>query len=135
MRKQEITMKKLEDKIINRIYKIETRKTIEKIISEASLIILIVLSSLFIFSVIVEILNEQSSFDLFDFLRDDFETIRSFFVNNLLLFVQELPLPLIYVFFGLLLILIWLVYISFKNYNIVKNKLVSLYKFWVKKLW
>jgi len=128
-------MKKLEDKIINRIYKIETRKTIEKIISEASLIILIVLSSLFIFSVIVEILNEQSSFDLFDFLRDDFETIRSFFVNNLLLFVQELPLPLIYVFFGLLLILIWLVYISFKNYNIVKNKLVSLYKFWVKKLW
>ena len=97
-------MKKLEDKIINRIYKIETRKTIEKIISEASLIILIVLSSLFIFSVIVEILNEQSSFDLFDFLRDDFETIRSFFVNNLLLFVQELPLPLIYVFFGLLLI-------------------------------
>jgi len=135
LRKQEITMKKLEDKIINRIYKIETRKTIEKIISEASLIILIVLSSLFIFSVIVEILNEQSSFDLFDFLRDDFETIRSFFVNNLLLFVQELPLPLIYVFFGLLLILIWLVYISFKNYNIVKNKLVSLYKFWVKKLW
>ena len=128
-------MKKLEDKIINRIYKIETRKTIEKIISEASLIILIVLSSLFIFSVIVEILNEQSSFDLFDFLRDDFETIRSFFVNNLLLFVQELPLPLIYVFFGLLLILIWLVYISFKNYNIVKNKLVSLYKFWIKKLW
>ena len=135
MRKQEITMKKLEDKIINRIYKIETRKTIEKIISEASLIILIVLSSLFIFSVIVEILNEQSSFDLFDFLRDDFETIRSFFVNNLLLFVQELPLPLIYIFFGLLLILIWLIYISFKNYNIVKNKLVSLYKFWVKKLW
>ena len=128
-------MKKLEAKIINRIYKIETRKTIEEVISGGSLIILIVLSSIFIFSVIVEILNEQSSFDLFDFLRDDFETIRSFFVNNLLLFVQELPLPLIYVFFGLLLILIWLVYISFKNYNIVKNKLVSLYKFWVKKLW
>ena len=128
-------MKKLEAKIINRIYKIETRKTIEKIISEVSLIILISLSSIFIFSVIVDILNEQSSFDLFDFLRDDFETIRSFFVNNLLLFVQELPLPLIYVFFGLLLILIWLVYISFKNYNIVKNKLVSLYKFWIKKLW
>src|SRR3989339_2522 len=128
-------MEKLEEKIIKKIYRIETEKTVGQIISEAVLIILIALSSIFIFSVIVEILNEQASFDLFDFLRDDFETIRSFFVNNLLLFVQELPLPLIYIFFGLLLILIWLVYISFKNYNIVKNKLVSLYKFWVKKLW
>src|SRR3989339_1303111 len=128
-------MKKLEEKIIKKIYRIETKKTVGQIINEAVLIIIMTLASMFMFSVIVEILNEQTSFDLFDFLRDDFETIRSYFVNNLLLFVQELPLPLIYIFFGLLLILIWLVYISFKNYNIVKNKLVSLYKFWVKKLW
>ena len=132
MRKQEITMKKLEDKIINRIYKIETRKTIEKIISGGSLIILIVLSSIFIFSVIVEILNEQSSFDLFDFLRDDFEIIKEYFVNNSLLFIQELPLPLTYILIGLLLLLIWLSYILTRNFNKIKNKLVAIYKFWFK---
>jgi len=125
-------MKKLEDRIIKKIYRIETEKTIGQIISEAALIILIVLSSMFIFSVIVEILNEQASFDLFDFLRDDFETIRDNFFNNSLLFIQELPLPLIYILIGLLLLLIWLLFILAKNSNKIKNKLVSIYKFWLK---
>lgn len=123
-------MKKLEDRIIKKIYRIETEKTIGQIISEAALIILISLSSIFIFSVIVEILNEQASFDLFDFLRDDFETIRDNFFNNSLLFIQELPLPLIYILIGLLLLLIWLLFILAKNSNKIKNKLVSIYKFW-----
>lgn len=125
-------MKKLENKILNKIYRIETKKTIRQIISEITLIILIALSSLFIFSVIVEILNEQTSFDLFDFLRDDFEIIRDNFFNNLLLFIQELPLPLIYILIGLLLLLIWLLFTLSKNSNKIKNKIVSLYKFWLK---
>jgi hypothetical protein len=125
-------MKKLEDRIIKKIYRIETEKTIGQIISEVTLIILIILSSIFIFSVIVEILNEQASFDLFDFLRDDFEVIRDNFFNNSLLFVQELPLPLIYILIGLLLLLIWLLYILAKNFNKIKNKLISIYKFWFK---
>jgi len=125
-------MKKLEEKIIKKIYRMESEKTIGQIISEASLFILLFLSSLFIFSVIVEILNEQASFDLFDFLRDDFEIIRENFLNNSLLFVQELPLPLIYILIGLLLLLIWFIYVIVKNSNKIKNKLVSIYKFWFK---
>lgn len=125
-------MKKLEDRIIKKIYKIETEKTIGQIISEIVLIILIAFSSIFIFSIIVEILNEQASFDLFDFLRDDFEIIRDNFLNNSLLFIQELPLPLTYVLIGLQLLLIWLLFILTKNSNKIKNKLVSIYKFWFK---
>jgi hypothetical protein len=125
-------MEKLEEKIIKKIYRIETEKTVGQIISEAVLIILIALSSIFIFSVIVEILNEQASFDLFDFLRDDFEIIRGNFFNNSLLFFQELPLPLIYILIGLVLLLVWSLYISVRNFSKIKNKLVSLYKFWSK---
>ncbi|MFA6533154.1 MAG: hypothetical protein WCT22_04125, partial [Patescibacteria group bacterium] len=113
-------MKKLEEKIIKKIYKIETEKTVGQIISEAVLIIFIVLSSIFIFSVIVEILNEQASFDLFDFLKDDFEIIRGNFFNNSLLFFQELPLPLIYILIGLILLLVWLLYILVRNFNKIK---------------
>jgi len=123
-------MKKLEDKIINKIYRIETKKTIGQIISETILITIIVLSSVYIFSVIVEVLNEQASFDLFDFLRDDFEIIKDNFFNNSLLFIRELPLALTYILIGLLLLLVWLLFISIKNSNKIKNKLVSLYKFW-----
>lgn len=125
-------MKKLENKILSKIYKLETKKTIGQIVSEVILIIIISLSSIFIFSVIVDILNEQASFDLFDFLRDDFEIIRNNFLNNSSLFVQELPLPLIYILIGLLLLLIWLMYIFAKNSNKIRNKLVSIYKFWLK---
>lgn len=125
-------MQKLEDRIINKIYRIETKKTIGQIISEVTLIILILLSSLFIFSVIIEILNEQTSFYLFDFLRDDFDIAKDNFFSNLLLFIQELPLPLTYILIGLILLLIWLLFILLKNFNKIKNKLVSLYKFWFK---
>lgn len=125
-------MKKLEDRIIKKIYRIETEKTIGQIISESALIIFVVLSSIFIFSIIVEILKEQASFDLYDFLRDGFETIRESFFYNSLLFIRELPLPLIYILIGLLLLLIWLLCVLAKNSNKIKNKLVSLYKFWFK---
>lgn len=110
----------------------ETERTVSQIISKILLIILVSLSSIFIFSVIVEILSEQASFDLFDFLRDDFETIQNYFFNNSLLFIQELPFPLIDILIGLLLLLIWLLYVSVKNSTKIKNKLVSIYKFWFK---
>lgn len=125
-------MKKLEDRILKKIYKIETKKTTGQIVSEVVLIILITISSIFILSVIIEILNEQASFDLFDFLRDDFEIIRDNIFNNSLLFIQELPLPLTYILIGLLLLLGWLLYILIKNFNKIKNKLISIYKFWIK---
>lgn len=125
-------MKKLEEKIIKKIYRMETKKTFEQIMAETILIVIISLSSVFMLSIIVEILNEQASFDLFDFLRDDFETIKDYFFNNSLLFIQELPLPLVYILIGLLLFLIWLLFILIKNYNKIKNRLVSLYKFWFK---
>lgn len=127
-------MKKLEDKIIKKIFKIEAEKTAGQIISEIILIVFIVLSSIFIFSVIVEVLNEQASFDLFDFLRDDFEIIRDNLFSNSLLFIQELPLPLTCILITLLLILACVLYISIKNSNKIKNKLVSIYKFWFKQL-
>lgn len=125
-------MKKLEDKILKKIYKIETRRTFEQILSKSILIILLSISSIFIFSIIVEILNEQASFDLFDFLRDDFEMVQTFIFNNITLFIQELPLPLVYILLGLIFLLIWIIFILIKNINKIKNKLFSFYKFWFK---
>jgi hypothetical protein len=125
-------MKKLEEKIINKIYKMETRKTVNQIISEVVAIITITLSAVFIFSIIIEVLNDQTSFALFDFLRDDFEIIKTNFFDNSLLFIQELPLPLTYILISLLLLLVWLLFIFIKNFNKIKNKIVSIYKFWLK---
>ncbi len=125
-------MKKLEDKIIKKIYNIEAKKTARQIISETALVIVITLFTVFIFSVIIEVLNDQASFALFDFLSDDFEIIQVNLLNNSLLFIQELPLPLTYILISLLLLLVGILYISIKNFNKIKNKIVSIYKFWFK---
>ncbi len=125
-------MKKLENRIINKIYKLETKKTLSQILGEVIFIIFIIFSSIFIFFIIIEILNEQRSFDLFDFYRDDLEVIKQYFFQNTSLFIRELPFPLICILIILVIVFILLIYILFKNFNKNKNKLVSLYKFWFK---
>lgn len=127
-------MKKLEKNILEKIYKIETKRTASYFISRFIILITLGFVSLIFTTVIIEILKEQSSFDLFDFLKDDWEMVRNYFFNNLLLFIQELPLPLVFILTGLLLILILLIYLSVRNFNKIKNKSVSIYKFWLKKL-
>lgn len=128
-------MKKLEKKIIRRVYKLETKRTIAKVVGEIFLVALVASALLFIFSIIIDILNYQSSFDLLDFFKDDFEMVRDYFFNNLSLFVQELPPPLMLVLILLLTILALLMYMLLKNFKKIKNKAVSIYKFWLKKPW
>lgn len=125
-------MKKLEKKIIKGIYKMETKRTLSQIVGRVLSMAIVIISAVFIFSVIVEILNEQRSFDLLDFYRDDFEVVRHFFVRNTSLFMQELPLPLVCILILLVVALIVLIYILARNFKKLKNKLISLYKFWFK---
>lgn len=125
-------MKKLESKIINKIYKLETKKTLSQIFGEIIFTILIILSSVFIFSIIIEILNEQGSFGLLEFYRSDLEIIKYYLIQNTWSFIQELPFPLVCILILLVVAFILLIYILFKNFNKIKNKLVLLYKFWFK---
>ena len=125
-------MKKLEKKIINKIYRMETKKTISQIFVEAFSVVFVGLSALFVFSIIIDILNEQRSFDLYNFLTDDFEVIRHFFLRNTILFSEELPLALVCILVLLVVAFILLIYIIVKNFHKITNKLVSIYKFWFK---
>lgn len=125
-------MKKLENKIINKIYKFETKKTLSQIIGEIIFMALIIFSLVFIFSIIIEILSDQKSFDLFNFFQDDLEVIKQYFFQNTWLFARELPLPLICILILLVVIFMLIIYTLFKNFNKIRNKLVSLYKFWSK---
>jgi len=126
-------MKKLEEKIIKRIYGLETKKTTIYIVSRffLGLILLfsIILSSLSVF----DLLNEQHSFDLFNFFQDGFEVTKKYFFSNLYNFYQELPQPLTYILLTSIIILLVLLVLIIKNSNKIKNKLISLYKFYKNK--
>jgi len=125
-------MNKLEDKIINRIYKLETKKTFSYMLSRVFFIFLFIFLFFVFTSVTVDILNEQRSFDLLVFFRDDFEVMKKYFTINLMDFFQEMPQPLTLVSLITLAVLSIAVFMLIRNFNKIKNKLISIYKFYKK---
>jgi hypothetical protein len=125
-------MKKLEKRIINKIYKIETKKTLIDLMLKILFGIFLGFSILIMLQVIYEILSEQHSFDLLSFFKDNFDVVNKYFFPNLYNFYQELPQPLFYILLTGTILLLVLIGYFIKNFNKIRNKLISLYKFWFK---
>lgn len=125
-------IKKIEEKIIKKIYQIETKKTFFDLFLRILFILLFLFSSFIFFLVLVDVLKEQNSFDLLDFLRDDFEVIQKYFYSNLVVFYNELPKELILFLIINIILLLLLTIVFFKNFKKIKNKIKSIYKFFKK---
>ncbi|KKP86249.1 MAG: hypothetical protein UR89_C0028G0006 [Candidatus Roizmanbacteria bacterium GW2011_GWA2_35_8] len=127
-------MKKLEDKIINNLYREETRNSV------INLFIRIFSFSFFAFfawifvSVVVEIIYKQSSFDLINFFGEDLEVWKKYLADNLIIFWDEMPKSILLATIILLVILFMLVVTFIKNFKTLRNKLMSIYKFYNKKI-
>jgi len=126
-------MKRLEKKILKKVYFWEAKRTVFDLVLK---IILFFSSGLFLFilgEIFFEILNEQKTFDLLNFFNEDFEVVKKYFLDNIFIFFFEIPK------FLLLLILLFLVIFSLicltliKNFYILKNKVKSFFKF-IKKI-
>lgn len=124
--------KKIEEKIIKKIYQIETKKTFFNLFLRIFFILLFLFSSLIFTLVLVDILKEQKSFDLLDFLKDDFEVVKKYFYSNLIVFYNELPKELILFLIGSITLLLIIIFFFLKNFKKIKNKLKSIYKFYKK---
>lgn len=126
-------MRKLEERIVKRIYRLETKKTAGYLLLRFFLTALLFLSSGILFLSLLDILNEQSSFSLLDFFKDDFEVIQKYFFINVNSFYQEMPQPLTLILLICIILILVLVGLFIKNLKILKNKIVSLYKFYKNK--
>lgn len=124
-------MKKLEERIVKKIYRLETKKTAGYLLSRLFFGILLVLSSWLLFLSLLDILDEQSSFSLLDFFKDDFEVIQKYFMQNIIDFYQELPQPLTLILLTCIILILVLITLFIINFNKLKNKLFSLYKFYL----
>lgn len=113
-------MKKLEKTILDKIFKIETKKTASYFITKFIILVALGFAGLIFSTVILEIFREQGSFDLLEFLDWD----------NILVFYQEAPKELLLIFFLVIIFLAYLIFMVVKNYGKIKNKLVSIYKFY-----
>ena len=115
-------MKKLEKNIIGRVYKIETKRTISYFLSRLVSFLILAFVVWFLASIVLDILTEQGSFDLLELIDAD----------NLMVFYQESPKELLLILFLVIIFLAYLIFMVVKNYGKIKNKLVSIYKFYKK---
>lgn len=125
-------MKKLEEKIIKKVYRLETKKTAGYLFIRIIFGVLLILATSVLALSVIDILNEQSSFALLEFFMEDVEVIKRYFISNITDFFQELPQPLTLILLICIILVLVLLFLSVRNYKRVKNKLISLYKFYRK---
>lgn len=127
-------MKKLEEKIITRVYKIEARRTFSYVITRIIFFTVTILLILFLSAVTYEILKEQGSFDLINFAGDDIEVVSRYLMDNIYVFYEETP-KLLLLLTGMVIIgFAWLLAKVISNFGRIRNKLISIYKFHKKSL-
>lgn len=126
-------MKKLEEKIIKKVYQLETKKTaIDIIIRGAGMMILLLIFILF-FSIIVDSLKEQHTLDVLQLFGEDKEVIGAYFFDSLYVIYEELPQYAV-----IIAVIVLLLFISgglkiIQNYEKIKNRCRSILRYWLKK--
>ena len=117
-------MKKLEKNILDKILKIEAKRTASYFITRFIILAVLGFAGLVFATIITEILKEQGSFDLLEFIDWD----------NIMVFYEESPKELLLILFLVIIFLFYLIFMVAKNYGKIKNKLISIYKFYKKRV-
>jgi len=125
-------MKKLEKKILKKVYFWEAKKTVFDLVLK---MILFFSSGLFLLifgQIFFEILNEQKTLDLLNFFSEDFEVVKKYFLDNIFIFFFEMPKFLLLLLLLFLAIFSLVILTLIKNFYILKNKVKSFLKFFKK---
>jgi hypothetical protein len=119
----------LQKKILKKIYYYEIKKTSLVFFLTILFYLLGGLFLYLLFSIFFEILNDQKTFDLLNFFSEDFEVVKKYFFENVVVFYFELPKALLLLILILILLFIFLSIKIIKEWRIYKNKIKSFLKF------
>ncbi len=124
---------KLEDKIVKKVFVLETKKTAGEIFLRILGILVFAFVIFFIGSIIFEIFQEQRTLDLLEIFQEDIEIVRRYSFDVISQFYRETPKELVAILItGIVVILILLFNIA-RNFEKIRNKLLSIFGFWFKK--
>lgn len=124
---------RLEEKILNKVYGMETRKTSWYIVSRILSFLFISLIAYIFISVLFDIFAEQKTLDLVNFSGDDLEVVGRYLIDNVKVFLEETPREILGVLALTITVLVYLCYKIIINFRKIKNKVVSIYKFYKNK--
>lgn len=121
-------------KVMKKIYFLETKRMLIEISLKIIIFIVLFLSTWLFFDVLYSILKEQKTFDLLTLFKDNPEAIGSYFFDNLTIFFFETPKIILIVILLLITLTSLFILQLIKKYHIIKNKVISLLKFYQKKI-
>lgn len=123
-------MKKLEKKILDKVYQFETKKTVSQIISEILGLVTVIFFGYIFISLFIDQIFQLGTFDLLGNFFDDWEVVNKYLTDTVFIIFEETPKELLLLIFIYLVILVILIYLFFKNFVKIRNRLVALIKFW-----
>ena len=124
-------MKRLEKKILKGVYSFETRQTLSQLILRLLAIMSFTLGGFMLAGVIVKVLIQQQTLDVFEIFFEDIDTIRENIWEVVGTFLQEAPKFEILIAILTVILAVVLVFKFILNFVKIKNKLSSLVKFWL----
>ena len=124
----------LEENVMKKIFFLEARKTLIETVLETLMLIFLILNLWIFFDIFFSLLKEQKTFDLLTLLKEEPEVIRRYFFDSLNIFFLEIPKVILAIFLLLISLLFLFILKLKKRCIIIKNKIISLIKFWQKKI-
>jgi len=125
-------MKKLEDKIIKKVYGWEIKKTGFSLFTKTILFFVFGLLSVFFTQILIEVFFETGSDNVFEILQEDWQVITKHGVDVVFSLYQEIPKSLVFVIFISSLISLIVLLTFVKNFGIMRYKVIALLRYWKK---
>jgi signal transduction histidine kinase len=126
-------MKKLEDRIIKKIYVLETKNTVINFMLKLAGILLSGAVAVFLVQILWEIFAEEQTFNILEIFTDDIEVVWEYLGNIFTVIFNETPLELL-VPIGLAAALFLFIALTFiLNFGKMKHKLTAAWNYWRRK--
>ncbi len=123
--------RKLEEKIINKVYKLEAKRTFLEVFFKILGVIILLLVIFITSKIIFEIFVEEKTFSLLEIFQENIEVIKKYFFDTVFVFYQETPKLLVLLLIVSFIVLLILLLTIIKNFDKIRNKLKSIYKHWL----
>lgn len=123
-------MKTLEDRILKKVYVMETRKTSLSLVSRFLIILLSGFCAFIFTQVLYEVLSEERTFDVFQIFSENWEVVSRHLGDIASVLIHETPKSVFAVIIVSALVFLVAVLTFVRNFGKMKHKLAALLRYW-----
>lgn len=125
-------MVQLEEKILNRVYRFETKKTLSELIIRVGTIIIAIFATASFGIFVFQQLQEQQTLDLLQIFQEDVDTARMYIGEVASTLYQETPKQEFLIFVVALMCVIVFGLLFVKNFEKMRKRVLSILRYWLK---